>query len=106
MRLFTLILSLYFLALSCYPCADTVCETTSIAEEQHHNDDHEHHEENCSPFCYCHCCHLSTLGLTMLDTEANEYTYSSIIIGKETNFYQDVSYRFFQPPRHILTHFS
>lgn len=60
MRLFTLLLSLYVLCLSCLPCTDEVrvcieqAQTSLRATE--HSDFGKHASDACSPLCQCQCC--------------------------------------------------
>ncbi|CAM3287985.1 hypothetical protein FLLO111716_01120 [Flavobacterium longum] len=57
MKLFVIILSFYFTALSALPCADgdniTATAKKEITNQEKHADDHQ---DLCSPFCVCACC--------------------------------------------------
>ncbi|WP_409013983.1 DUF6660 family protein [Dyadobacter sp. CY356] len=64
MKIFKLILSLYILLLSCFPCGDGLdCngeDELKISSSLEHKD-HSHETESCTPFCTCSCCSASTL---------------------------------------------
>ena len=60
MKFITIIASIYFVALSCLPCADIEVSsfTHSSTELASNHKEHSHDKENdlCSPFCACNCC--------------------------------------------------
>ena len=72
MKLFSIIVSIYIIALSCLPCADI--EVSSFAHNATkftgNHEDHSHDKENdlCSPFCICSCCGTQIVSLLHIDT--------------------------------------
>ncbi|WP_317236517.1 DUF6660 family protein [Allomuricauda sp. F6463D] len=65
MKIVTLILSFYILALNVLPCSDTSFPTND-SQMEIVLDGHTDHPEDgtsdlCSPFCTCHCCHAHTI---------------------------------------------
>lgn len=67
MKIFYLTFIFYLLVLSWQPCNDLSAKISSgksdsIAEINHLNETEEPCEEDdCSPFCICSCCHISTV---------------------------------------------
>jgi hypothetical protein len=61
MRIFCILLSIYFLTLSALPCTDEQVgaekQDTELTVAGHTSHDHE--QETCSPFCICACCGVS-----------------------------------------------
>lgn len=81
MKLFAYLLALVVLVLSIMPCADVPedhsvqkTELSSTTSDHHHSD-----EDQCSPFCSCHCCqasfYVSTIAVTF-STEIIEFSYN------------------------------
>lgn len=61
MKFFSLILSIYILALSLVPCTDgvvnEVCGSEKIElSDSGHSHEHSNHSDDCTPFCTCTCC--------------------------------------------------
>lgn len=60
MKWFNIILSVFFLLLSCMPCADMEADSSAPAKTEFasNHDEHSHDKEKdmCSPFCICNCC--------------------------------------------------
>jgi len=54
-KLFTILFSMYVLALSFAPCADEL-ECNEIYPTESSHSKHTHEKENCTPFCICACC--------------------------------------------------
>lgn len=54
------ILSVYIFGLTFFPCGDVhgADEEHSQWEASH---DHDEGEDDCSPMCYCQCCHTSVI---------------------------------------------
>jgi hypothetical protein len=65
MKWMQFLLAAYLMAVSFYPCTDTVSTVaTGIAMETTHNHDHNSDEEEhhtCPPFCVCNCCSVQVL---------------------------------------------
>lgn len=62
MKQIALILALYLLGLSAFPCVDVSHDCTDGHEEKteivnvSHSTEHPDTSEDCPPFCYCSCC--------------------------------------------------
>lgn len=59
MKFFTLIFSIYLLAISMLPCGDANNECNTTAPQTETTQNHSHktdHNDVCSPFCICSCC--------------------------------------------------
>lgn len=66
MKWFGCIFSLYILSLCAYPCQDNGDHSGFTSNQiQKEKSCDGHHDENCthkcSPFCFCNCCHVSTV---------------------------------------------
>ena len=106
MKLFSIIISIYIIALSCLPCADmevnSLAHTTTKFTANH--EDHSHDKENdlCSPFCICSCCGSQVVSLFHIDAinfpilfkgiKTQLPTYKSVFA---SNFYGSI----WQPPQ-------
>lgn len=82
--------SLYLIALSCLPCRDVAdshaatigTNTTIYVISGKGSPAHEHCDDNCSPFCGCHCC---TTVYTVKAFPALAF-HKVALIGKKTVF--------------------
>ncbi|MEH6679500.1 MAG: DUF6660 family protein [Sediminicola sp.] len=102
MKLITVILSFYFLALNIVPCSDMegtdddgpMIAVNGFGEEHPHGSG-----DLCSPFCQCHCCHSHTIDMgptvfkTIRQPVAQEIFFHFDSLGK------DIHPSLFQPPR-------
>ena len=64
MKIINLLLSIYLVALSCLPCADSeVVSSAASSEVATHQEEHSHDKDTdlCSPFCVCNCCGVHVL---------------------------------------------
>ncbi len=63
-KLLSLILSIYMLALSLAPCTDGLqhehqtnsCNNEVLVDHHNHADNNNEHQDTCPPFCVCVCC--------------------------------------------------
>jgi hypothetical protein len=55
----------------------------------------------CSPFCHCHCCHAHAIDTLLFFNELERPQINGEISSWEKHILQDVSFRFFQPPKKI-----
>ncbi|WP_084273485.1 DUF6660 family protein [Maribacter antarcticus] len=101
MKLFTVILSIYFLVLNLVPCGDTdnVDDDSQVVSIMDYDGDHDQDCELCSPFCQCHCCHVHTV-----DFGITNFVPLQPAISKENFVHfdghgKDISHSLFQPPR-------
>lgn len=81
MKFFAFIIAFYILALSLAPCSDVrnVCNDdvskTEFSQNHGHN---QNQDDNCSPFCVCTCCSVSTIA-----TDFKPFTFSEFSITQE-----------------------
>lgn len=105
MKWFTVILSIYLMALSNMPCADmevnsAMHKTAQFASEDNHS--HDKDNDLCSPFCACNCCGAQVLSYqtplsfefpkTYCQISISLPNYNSVFI---SNFYGSI----WQPPQ-------
>ncbi|QYJ69347.1 DUF6660 family protein [Flavobacterium litorale] len=73
MKIVTLILSFYILALNALPCSDTEVSVNNsqieFVMDVDMDDSHNDVTDFCSPFCTCHCCHVHTVHFEIPDFE-------------------------------------
>lgn len=72
MKIFTIILSIYFLGLNFVPCGDTDVDSSDVNTELSQIVDANHNHSTsdmCSPFCHCHCCHVHTIAFDIFKFE-------------------------------------
>lgn len=103
MKLFTCLMSLYILLLSCMPCNDSSdCsseESVSVAVSGTH-DDHDDDTEHCTPFCVCACCAAPAVQFQQAPAIKN------FVAGKIVNSYpaefifSNTEHNIWQPPRY------
>jgi len=91
--------------LNLYPCGDEEPASKDVLTTVTTIDfdgDHEHGAlDLCSPFCNCHCCHVHAITSPSFYTELNKVDFSAEIFEGRQVFSQDISFRFFHPPRVI-----
>lgn len=99
LKLITVILSIYFLALNTVPCNDSgdVKEDSKTVSVIDYNGDQDC--ELCSPFCHCHCCHVFTIDFGLAAFEPLQPIISQKNFAHFDNFGKDISRSLFQPPR-------
>jgi len=103
MKFFTLIFSVYILALSILPCGDqrdcNQSEQTAITATTDH-ENHNHEQETCTPFCICACCgsvfsnlyYPATLSLFVPTSSKNLPVYQNA-------FVREIYFNIWQPPK-------
>lgn len=106
MKFLTILLAVYFLGLNFVPCGDISFEDSKECIEISHtvdspsDVDHDHNtEDECSPFCQCHCCHVHTIDFGSATIALIE---PNIFKEKYAHFDssgKDVFISLFQPPR-------
>jgi hypothetical protein len=105
-KIFSYILSIYLVVLSCLPCADVEASnfTHNLSKIETNSDNHSHDQENdaCSPFCICNCCGQSVLSYVPtvvfnFQTSIEEIeTLNSIY---KSNLYSNFFGSIWQPPQ-------
>jgi len=101
-KIFTVILSIYFLALNFAPCSDTTSDSddTQIEFSQTTDANHDHSDSDlCSPFCNCHCCHVHTINFGLVAFEPFQGPISNEILTSFQHHGKDFHTSLFQPPR-------
>ncbi|WP_289063379.1 DUF6660 family protein [uncultured Zobellia sp.] len=101
MRLFAIILSVYFLALNVVPCSDEGSVTEDgVTVSVDNGMDHGHESGDlCSPFCMCHCCHTHTVNFEILTFEPFQSLISQEELAHFDSLGKDVVLDLLQPPR-------
>lgn len=101
-KIFVIILSVYFLGLSFIPCEDAVIENNSLEEQLAHYQDQDtdnHHTDLCSPFCSCQCCHVNVAEIGVYPYKIITPQISKIVNTRLVTSKQEVNYSILQPPR-------
>lgn len=105
MKFLTVIFGIYILALSVMPCGDTynAYKTNTVLTEnsQSHSHDSDHNDQ-CSPFCTCACCSISSssklapLNIKITKPEVvSKLTFPHQNFSLVSNYYGNI----WQPPR-------
>jgi len=104
MKILNIILSIYIIILTAYPCADKhndVLVKSSNTSSQH-NHSHDEEADLCSPFCVCNCCGQQTI--TFLEIQSIQFLVQFQEIKTSISFYKSISFSNFygsiwQPPK-------
>lgn len=103
MKFLVIILSVYFLGLNFIPCDDAVVydgqEEFSVvldADQDHQESDGQ---DECPPFCQCHCCHVHVIQFSTITFEVLEPAISTLIVQKGERLGEEIPNTHFQPPR-------
>lgn len=103
MKFLVIILSVYFLGLNFIPCDDAVVydDQKNISAVLDVDQDHPESDgqDECPPFCQCHCCHVHVVQFGTTSLEILEPTISTLIVQKEERLGKGISHTHFQPPR-------
>jgi hypothetical protein len=91
------------LSLSCFACNDSeecnVQEDAKISVTDNHQQ-HNHDSENCTPFCTCSCCAVSTFYSNAAKTNTSNVVFISAKYPLyNIAFNTDVYYSIWQPPK-------
>ena len=99
-RYFFILLSIYFVALSCTPCSDTISTDPTIESTFTENHETQHTEDACTPLCCCACCSVSCFvhSPTYL-TVSNELFQPAEFPVYNFTFSADISSSIWQPPK-------
>lgn len=96
------LLSLYFLVLSCLPCADAEAMDFNDCTVSEHHSDGTHHDDFCSPFCICSCCGsvvFSQQNPVFLDAVHLPVISENKIPGYDSVFISSFFHNIWQPPK-------
>ena len=101
MKLITLILSIYFLALNVVPCSDAgnVKDDSQVVTVIDFDGDHDQDCDLCSPFCQCHCCHVHTIDFGIASFEPYKATISKEYFDHFDSLGKGISLSLLQPPQ-------
>jgi uncharacterized protein DUF6660 len=101
-KIITIILSFYILALNVLPCNDTTVDVNNSQTEVVFSLDWDHNHnasDLCPPFCSCHCCHVHTIDFGSSNfTSINPGIYSEIFAYSDSPG-EELTFSLFQPPR-------
>jgi len=100
MKILCYILSIYILSLLAYPCQDKCDHSYTHKTEKSTDQNHEKEDcHNCSPFCTCNCCSVSTI-LTFKATIITSETIPVLFVSvyKEAPL-KDIVFSIWQPPK-------
>jgi hypothetical protein len=101
-----LLMAIYIIAVSLYPCTDSKSSvTTSYASEtahHQHDDSHKNHADTCPPFCVCNCCGVQMVNY-ISDVTFNFFVPFQTISSKQSfyvsNLSDTYSGKIWQPPQ-------
>ncbi|MEO2052212.1 MAG: DUF6660 family protein [Allomuricauda sp.] len=101
MKFFTVILSIYVLALNVVPCSDAgnVTEDSQGVYLVQFDGEHSENCELCSPFCQCHCCHVHTIHFGIAKFELLQATIPQDNFAHFDSIGKDITFSLFQPPQ-------
>lgn len=102
-----LILSILFIAISVYPCADKYVSEEVINQSAYQaavqQDNHSAQTDFCSPLCVCNCCSTSLTIIAFADILPAGAIYSK---DKEYAYYppslSDINRSIWQPPKIMI----
>jgi len=106
MKILNIILSIYIIMLTAYPCADkhndVLGKSSQSQSSSQHNHSHDEETDLCSPFCVCNCCSQQTL--TFLEIQSFQFLVQFQEIKSSISFYKSTSFSNFfgsiwQPPQ-------
>lgn len=85
------------------PCDDAVVydgqEEFSVlldADQDHQESDGQ---DECPPFCHCHCCHVHVVQFSSTTFEVLEPSISTLIVQNGERLGEEIPNTHFQPPR-------
>lgn len=65
MKILHIILALFILSATVFPCTDSLEEIAHYQYDGQHAENHDHndadHSDTCVPFCHCDCCGVSVV---------------------------------------------
>ncbi len=106
MKIISLLLGIYLMALTLMPCSDAhqiqQNSTTSISSFNHHP--HDNRIDLCSPFCGCSCCGNSLIfRISNIEPIADYTLFFITTYNSSTQTHKEYSYHnhIWQPPRFI-----
>ncbi|MDF0706270.1 MULTISPECIES: DUF6660 family protein [Flagellimonas] len=101
MKFFTVILSIYVLALNVVPCSDAgnVTEDSQGVYLVQFDGEHSENCELCSPFCHCHCCHVHTVDFGIARFQPLQETYLEEVFTHFEGLGKEFTDPLFQPPQ-------
>jgi hypothetical protein len=99
MKLITVILSIYIIAISAMPCFDVHVETNSVSiENLKQNDNQKSYVDLCSPFCFCNCCQSLSDPNFLNNMQCSLISYElSFTLAEQT--YLNPTISFWRPPK-------
>lgn len=106
MKVFTIILSIYFLGLNFVFCEDNCTEADDVQIElsQDIDTDHRHSDSEtdiCSSFCHCYCCHVHVINFDLYQSTLPILEIPAEIFSYNEGFIKDITLTILQPPQLI-----
>lgn len=92
------ILSVYLLGLNFMPCSDMIPVTPDDQITQVNADANHDHQDDCSPFCQCHCCHVHVVEINPNPLAATPEINKSLFFHLNDAGWE-LPKSFLQPPR-------
>ena len=106
MKFFTVIFSIYILALSVMPCSDAYNDCKDNTEFSDNSQSHSHKSDTndiCSPFCLCDCCGMVS-GIVLQWNVYNLVKAKTFELSKPEIYYKSIFIpcyfgKIWQPPK-------
>lgn len=105
MKIFAVILSIYFLGLNFIPCDDTAVsenqDTIAVSMDLDQEQQEYQHSgaDDCPPFCQCHCCHVHVVKFNPSTFVVFESKIPFLAPLFEESAGKEITNSHFQPPR-------
>ncbi len=94
----TFILSLYFLTLSSFPCADVI-EGLKSTKELHTEQSEQNSTDGCAIFCICNCCGVVITSIRKQCGVDTPYQYSTHFLPFVEHPLNSLLHSVWQPPK-------
>ena len=100
LKIFSIILSIYIIALTLIPCVDNYSDSCMNKQEFVNNDDNSHplDIDLCSPFCVCNCCGTS-ISISLNIFIPIKTIPITLYFPNTVPKIADIAYSFWQPPK-------
>ncbi|WP_460544999.1 DUF6660 family protein [Echinicola sediminis] len=103
MKLVEVILRYYLLAIMLIPCADGEAlvrhdDADVLVASQEDGHQHSSGEDDCSPLCVCHCCHIHFTIAQDVDIKFVQ-SYRSVHSTLDNDLHSNYIFDFLKPPR-------
>lgn len=99
MKLLACILTIYLLGLNFVSCNDLIPQKSETQITQVSADQNHDHQDDCSPFCQCHCCHVHVIEINATAFSTNQSELYKPLFFHRDNSGFELPKSFLQPPR-------